>query len=232
MESVVGILGGMGPEATSDLFKKIITLTDADSDQDHIRVIIESNTKIPDRTKYILNDGDNPLKDLIKSAIRLELMGADIIAMPCNTAHYFYDDIVKYIDVKFINMIDEVAKVIHASSRKGPVGLLATKGTYGSNIYEKFCHNYGIDIIRPSLENQEILLELIYDVKKGKKTMNISLIEKILEEFRTQNIETLILGCTELPLVFNGLDPFIVKDLNFIDSTAVLAEKVVEFVKK
>lgn len=231
LERIVGILGGMGPEATLDFFNKIIKLTDANSDQEHIRIIIENNTSIPDRTRYILNNGENPLKYLIKSAIRLELMGADLIAMPCNTAHYFYDDISKYVDIKFVNMIDEVAKVVSASFGKSPVGLLSTKGTYGTNIYEKYCHGYGVNIVRPSWENQDNLLKLIYNIKNGKKILDMDLIEGILNEFRIQGIEGLILGCTELPLVFNNLDSDLARDFTFIDSTAILAQEVVKLAK-
>ncbi len=98
---ILGILGGMGPLATCEFFKKIIELTPAEKDQDHLHIIIDNNTNIPDRTEYILGKGKDPRIELIRSAIRLESIGADYIAIPCNTAHYFYDDIVKYTKVKY-----------------------------------------------------------------------------------------------------------------------------------
>lgn len=229
MSHVVGILGGMGPEATSDLFSKIIGFTDAKRDQDHIKIIVENNVSIPDRTSFILGRGENPLKYLIKSALRLELMGADLIAMPCNTAHYFYDDIVNLLDVTFVNMIDEVGKyILQSYGENSRAGLLATKGVYSTEIYKNTCSRYGVEIVNPSVENQDEVLNLIYSIKKGNKDISLPSIYSILDEFKKQDISTIILGCTELPLIFNNLD---MDDFNFIDSTAVLAKKLVELSK-
>ena len=109
----IGIIGGMGPLATVDLFGKIVNLTDAKCDNDHIHILIDNNTYIPDRTSYILGDGKNPLDELVKSAKRLKDMGADFLVMPCNTAHYFYNDIINNVSIPFINMIEETASYIN-----------------------------------------------------------------------------------------------------------------------
>ena len=98
-EKIIGILGGMGPEATADLFYKIIKLTPAKKDQEHLRIIIDNNPKIPDRTKAILYKGENPLPELIKTAQNLEKAGANFIIMPCNTAHYYHHEIQKIINI-------------------------------------------------------------------------------------------------------------------------------------
>src|SRR5699024_10166329 len=108
----LGILGGMGPLATVKLFEKIVSLTHANKDQEHIHTIIDSNINIPHRSRYILGNGDDPLNELIKSAKRLENAGADFLVMPCNTAHYFYDKIVAVMNIPFLNMIEETAKYI------------------------------------------------------------------------------------------------------------------------
>ena len=128
MSKSIGILGGMGPLATVNLFKKIIELTDADCDQDNIRIYVDNNTSIPDRTAYILGKGSDPRAQLIVSAKKLEQIGADFIIMPCNTAHYFYDDIAAEINVPFLNMIEETLKNIVEQSCSKKIGLLATEG--------------------------------------------------------------------------------------------------------
>ena len=127
---ILGIMGGMGPRSTCYLFQKIIELTDARTDKDHLHIIIDNNTKIPDRTDYILGKGKDPRIEMIRSAIKLETMGIDYIGIPCNTAHYFYDDIVKYTNVKTIHMIKETAIFLKkANPNKKDYLLLSTKGT-------------------------------------------------------------------------------------------------------
>lgn len=93
MRKTIGILGGMGPLATCDLFSKIIQITDASCDQEHVRICIVNNTEISDRTNAIIRHGKDPVPEMVKSAVRLQSFGADVLIMPCNTAHYFYDRI-------------------------------------------------------------------------------------------------------------------------------------------
>ena len=115
MNPVIGIIGGMGPLATCDLMNKIIRFTDAQKDQDHIRICVDSNTNIPDRTTAILHHGKTPVPELVKSALRLEAMGAQLLIMSCNTAHYFYNDVTPYLDVPFMSMIEETVKYLKES---------------------------------------------------------------------------------------------------------------------
>ncbi len=126
-KKVIGIIGGMGPLAGIDLYNKILNRTAAKSDQDHIHVIIDGNTSIPDRTRAILHSGQSPVYELIRSAHRLEFMGADILVMACNTAHYYYEQIAPHLAVPFIHMIDETAKEVRALGL-GCAGLLGTEG--------------------------------------------------------------------------------------------------------
>ncbi|KAJ51764.1 aspartate racemase [Clostridium tetanomorphum] len=230
MGKTVGILGGMGPKATVDLFNKIVDFTDAESDQEHIHIIIDNNVNIPDRTRFILGDGENPITELIETAVKLENNGADFIIMPCNTAHYFYDKLVNAVKTPFINMIEEVGKYIVRNYGKGKVGLLATIGTYNGRVYEKYCEKYGLEIVMPTDEIKEKLLDLIYRVKSGERDFNIDYINEILQKFKKEDVEIIILGCTELPLVFDSLKEQL-KDFNFISSTDILARKAVEIAK-
>ncbi|SKC83275.1 cysteate racemase [Maledivibacter halophilus] len=224
----IGILGGMGPLATADLFKKIIMMTDANSDNEHIPIIVENNTRIPDRTDYIINDGEDPTKYMIKSAIRLEMMGADVIIMPCNTAHYFYDEIIKYIKIPFINMIVETAKETKNLYPKGKIGLLATEGTCRAGIYDKVFKEYNLELIKPNPEKQKYVMKLIYDIKKGKDNIDLKNFKSVLKELKNQGAEAFILGCTELPVAF---EMFSIEEI-CIDPTKVLACSAIRYAGK
>ncbi|WP_034868379.1 aspartate/glutamate racemase family protein [Clostridium lundense] len=230
MSKTVGILGGMGPKATADLFNKIVDFTEAESDQENIHILIDNNVSIPDRTSFILGKGENPIAELVETAVRLRNNGAELIIMPCNTAHYFYDKLVEAVEVPFINMIEEVEKYIFNQYGKCKVGLLATLGTYQGKVYEKYCGKYGIEIVTPSEDGKVKLLDLIYRVKAGERNFSLDYINDILKEFRNQNVNVIILGCTELPLVFDSLKKEL-RDLDFISSTDILAKKTVEIAK-
>lgn len=226
-QKTIGILGGMGPLATDDLFHKIIILTEAKKDNEHIHILIDNYTAIPDRTNYILGYGEDPTKYMIEAAMKLELMGADVIIMPCNTAHYFYDEIVKYLHIPFINMIEEVAKKIKKGKQDiSKIGLLATAGTCKSGVYDKILKKYGIEVVKPNDADQDIISDLIYGIKAGRTEYNLDDINSILSYFKLQNIDTVILGCTELPVAFQMMN---IKG-NFIDPTKILAQSAIEFV--
>jgi aspartate racemase len=225
----VGILGGMGPLATSDLFNKIVTLTDAKNDNDHIHIILNNYPIIPDRTKYILGDGENPIKYMIEAALKLEVMGANVVIMPCNTAHYFYDEITEYLTIPFINMIEETAKEIkkvNPESKK--VCLLSTQGTYKTKIYDNIFKNYDIEISRPGKAVEDVITDIIYSIKKGDtalKNIDKNLLTSYLNAIEGESI---ILGCTELPVAFNILG--ITKGC--IDPTKILAKSAIHFAGK
>lgn len=231
MSKVVGILGGMGPQATCDLFSKIISYTNAENDQENIHLLIDNNVEIPDRTSYILGKGENPIAYMIETAVKLKNAGAEIIIMPCNTAHYFYDKLREAVGVPFINMIEEVGKYIYESYGKCKVGLLATTGTYEGKVYETYCGKYNIEIISPDNEDKNYILDLIYKVKAGYMNFNVEKITEILNKFKGKGINIIILGCTELPLVFDSLDKSQFKNFNFISSTDILAKRTVNIAK-
>ena len=225
MYKTIGIIGGMGPAATCDLMEKIIASTDAEDDQGHIHICVDCNTNIPDRTKAIVEHGENPIPEMVKSGIRLESMGANLLIMPCNTAHYFYDELIKYLDVPFLNMPLETGKYLKKIGVK-KVGILATDGTVQSKIYDKPLMNQGIDVVYPSSENQKLVMSLIYDcVKSHHKDYSEIPIRNIVEELVNKGAEKIILACTELPIVFRNLEI----NKNCIDPTLVLARSAVEF---
>ncbi len=152
----LGILGGMGPLATVDLYDKIVRHTDAHSDAEHIHILIDSYPEIPDRTAYILGGEQDPTPYLVQAAKNIEAMGADYLVMPCNTAHYFYEDMKSEVTIPFIHMIEEVRKFIKTTYPDvKKVGLLATEGTYKGHVYDKELKDYGIEVCHPSEAQQK-----------------------------------------------------------------------------
>jgi aspartate racemase len=161
---------------------------------------------------------------MIESLLQLESLGAEIIVMPCNTAHFFYENISMFIHTPFLNMIEETAKHIKLDHKLDlKVGLLATKGTYVSHIYENVLLHYGIEVIIPDEEVQEIIMNLIYMVKSGIDDLTFIDINRVLNYFEARGVDRLILGCTELPVAFKRLN--ITK--NLIDPTAILAKAAI-----
>ena len=226
MRKTIGILGGMGPLATCDLFSKIIQITDASCDQEHVRICIDNNTEISDRTNAIIRHGKDPVPEMVKSAVRLQSFGADVLIMPCNTAHYFYDRILPFVDIPFLSMIDETAKVISDRGLR-KVGLLATDGTLQTAVYEKAFKKRGISIMVPPPENQVHIMDLIYNgVKAGNKEIDTKPTKKTIEDLFRNGAQTLVLGCTELPVAFD-LYGF---DYPKTDPTLILASRAVQFV--
>lgn len=225
MKKQVGIIGGMGPLATCDLMKKVIELTDAHSDQEHIHIYVDCNTQIPDRTAAILGKGPDPVPQMVRSAVKLQAMGADALIMPCNTAHYFYDRITPFVDIPILHMPQETAK---EAKRQGihTVGLLATDGTIQSGVYKKAFDGEGISVVTPSEEGQKAVMELIYDgIKGGNYKLDLTAFYRILDDLLSRGAETLILGCTELPIAFQVFSI----DKPNIDPTSVLAAAAVKF---
>ena len=199
-KKTIGIIGGMGPLATADVFKKIIMNTCAQSDQEHIRVLIDNNTEIPDRTQAILYNGKNPVPQLVKSAVSLWAMGAQILVMPCNTAHYFYNQVQNSVDIPVLNMIELTCEELKNKNIK-KVALLATEGTVNSEIYQKVFEKNNIDFILPDPCGQKAITDLIYKgVKSGNKDFDVTQVKNELDNIMEKGAEVLILGCTELPV--------------------------------
>lgn len=223
MHKTIGILGGMGPAATADLMMKIVNMTDAACDQEHIPMIIDSNTRIPDRTAAIKGTGESPVAEMLASARRLENAGADFIIVPCNTAHYFLPGIEDEISIPIVRMPVETANLLKQKGVK-TAAVLATEGTYLSGQYDKVLSDKGIRTLNPSPEQQEKLMSLIYDyIKKGitdPSELPRDEISEIVEDLKSQGAEALLLACTELPLAFEIMDLY---DECCVDPTAVLA---------
>ena len=201
-KKTIGILGGMGPLATVDLFRKITVHTDAKSDQEHPRVVIDSNTDIADRTEALLHGGADPTPEMIKSAQHLERIGADVLIMPCNTAHCFYDAVAASVHIPMLHMIALTCDALRERGVKR-AGLLATDGTVRTGIYQRAFADSGIELLTPEGDDQAAVMGVIYDgVKSGDLAYDTAAFRRACEGLLARGAETLILGCTELPLAF------------------------------
>jgi aspartate racemase len=225
-EKIIGILGGMGPEATIDLFYKIIKSTPAGKDQEHLRIIIDNNPKIPDRTAAILGKGEDPLPALQETARNLEKAGADFIIIPCNTAHYFLPLIQESVKIPILNIIEETAK---ETRKRIPqiqkVGLLASIGIYEMEIYHQQFKKFNIEVISPEEKDKEEVMKAIYAVKAGNLSEGIKRsILKIAQKLIDKGAEVIIAGCTEIPLILKEGDVSVL----LIDPTQVLAKAAVQ----
>ncbi|AFL96228.1 putative aspartate racemase 2 [Thermococcus cleftensis] len=222
-EKVIGILGGMGPLATAELFRRIVEKTPAKRDQEHPRIIIYNNPKIPDRTAFILGKGEDPRPELIDSARKLESWGADFIIMPCNTAHFFAETIQRAIRIPLVSMVEETAeRIARMGLRK--VGLLATDGTIKGLVYHRALLRRGIQVAVPNRKDQGLVMKAIYD---GVKAGNVELGRKLLLDVARRlerRVDGIIAGCTEVSVALKPED----LKVPLIDPLDVIAERVVK----
>ena len=220
-EKVVGVLGGMGPEASADFYQRLTALTPAQCDQEHLHVIIDSRSKVPDRTGSMQTGSDATLKALITSARMLEEAGAELLVMPCNSAHFWYDELITHIRVPFINMIEEVFLAVERAGLN-QVGLLATSGTARSGVYAEAAGD--IVLLQPDDETQDRVQEAIYRIKSlagNRPEESLEIFTGVITSLRGEGAEGIILGCTEIPIV---IKPEHFPDIPIFDSTQILVE--------
>jgi aspartate racemase len=222
---IVGILGGMGPEATVDLFAKIVRSTQVSKDQDHLRIVIDNNPRIPDRQKAILENGPSPAPMLIETAKNLEAAGADFIIMPCNTAHFWIEEIRKAVTIPVVDMIEETAK---ETARSYPslrtVGIMAATGTVRSGLYQRQLRGGAIKAVSPTDNDQATLMEAIYSVKAGNLSKASATAIETGQRLVKAGAEAVISGCTEISLILKTGD----LPVPIIDATQILATRTVE----
>lgn len=214
---ILGILGGLGPMASVYFYEMLTEHTKAEADQEHLDIIISSKASTPDRTAYILGNSDlSPLPSMKAEIKRLTDAGAEVIVTPCNTAHYFYEELIKSCPVPFINIVDETVRFCAKRGMKR-IGLLATEGTVLSGTYTKYCQKYGIEVVVPTPDGQKIISSIIYDSIKKNLEPDMNAFFKVCEDFN--GCDTIILGCTELSLLKKTGK----LDSDFTDSLEVLS---------
>ena len=211
MKKTIGILGGMGPEATAYFYELIIKNTKAEKDQEHIPVVIYANPGVPERTAAVLGKGPSPLPQLLEGVRVLKEAGADFIVMPCITAHHFYNEIMKEVKVNFLNLVDET--VLYAL-RKNPglkkAGLVASTGTLRARLFHEAFGREGVEIVDPTEAEQVRVMEAIFG-KEGVKAgytsgMSREAIHYAARVLIARGAEAVIAGCTEVPLVLKAKD--------------------------
>ena len=222
----LGVLGGMGPQATNTFYQFIIDRTDARTDQEHVNALILSDSEMPDRTTAILGSEEarNAVyQRLLADARLLETAGCTCIAVPCNTSHFFLDRVQENIGIPILHMIRETAKALVAQGKTRP-GILATDGTIQTGLYQKEFAAFGIEAVTPSPAAQDLVMSLIYDDIKAGRDGDPQKFAAIHRDLQTQGCDCGVLACTELSVFATAhhLPPF------YTDAMAVLAERSVE----
>lgn len=227
MKKSIGILGGMGPLATADLFRKIVLMTKAGCDNEHLRIYIDNNANIPDRTAAILNGGEDPVEEMSSALKNLVACGADCIIMPCNTAHYFLPRLQAQTDVPILSMLAETAKSCARMFPGKTAGIMGTRGTLASGLYNQALEAEGVAYVLPEESDRDVLMTAIYDCVKGGRDLALvrEPMEGVLERMGKAGADYFILGCTELPIVAQELQ----LPGSFIDPTGELAKAAILF---
>jgi len=206
-EKIIGVIGGMGPEATLDFFSKVIKNTPATKDQEHLRMIIDNNPKVPDRTAAILGKGESPVEVMAESGQALARAGADFVVIPCVSAHYFLDELRAKLTLPILSAFDAIASLIQ---REFPamrtVGLLATKGTIQGGRFADKIREKGLTVIVPGPADQDRVMGAIYKIKGSASNSQLrdditKTLVDVAHRLRDQGAEGIIAGCTEIPLV-------------------------------
>lgn len=222
-KKTIGIIGGMGPLATVDMFNQIVRGTQADEDQEHIHILIDCNPQIPDRTNAILGNGASPLPHLIASAQKLQAAGADFLLIACNTSHYYYNELRREISIPILSMIQETAREIAQRNIKTAI-VLTTDGARKAMVYDSILAMHHIKAVYPGEILQSAVTDIIYNgVKAGLNTKDASLFNQELALLEGEYNAITILGCTELPV---AVEQYQLKG-NFLNPTTILARAAI-----
>ena len=218
---LVGVLGGMGPEATVDFMSKVIALTPGDDDQDHVRMLIDQNPQVPNRQEALLRGGENPGPVLADMARGLEAGGCDFLVMPCNTAHAFQDDIRSAVNIPFISIVDAT---LDAALDAKCVGIMATTACVQAGVYQPALESRGMRYLLPSDDDIDELTRLSFEIKSGNKADEIkAAVLGFAEALIDQGVDAIVSGCTEYPLVLGAGDLAV----PLLSSTDELAKKTI-----
>ena len=222
-KKTLGVIGGLGPIATAHFMELVINMTDVQTDQEHLPMIVYNMPFIPDRTAHILdNSQPSPLPDMLKIGQTLQAQGADRIAIPCVTAHYFMDALEKEISIPLINGVRETVAHLKENGIK-KVGIMATDGTVASGIFHRELEKQDMTPLAPTPAAQADVMHLIFNNVKAGKPAEMDRFFAAAEDLRSQGAEAIILGCTELSLIKRDC-PI---GAGFVDAMEVLARQSV-----
>lgn len=227
MARLLGVLGGMGPLATADFFRKLIDETPAEFDEEHVPVVIYSVPQMPDRVKAITHGMQSPLPYMIKGMRALQRLEVGCVAIPCNTAHHWYDELQEASGLPILHIADAACDELHKRGSVQPrVGLLATEATIDARIYQDRLAASGIECVINTDDEREALVRTAIDaVKRGSLEAGGQAAERAAMLLFERGVEQVILGCTELPV---GLDAIASRArLRCVDATRALARECV-----
>lgn len=219
----LGVIGGLGPMATVYFLQLLTCMTQAKTDQQHLEVLVHSRPQIPDRTDFILGKSSkSPLPDMTEVGKGLAGQGAELIAIPCITAHFFQRQLEEAIGIPVIDAIEETARYLR-ERRISRVGIMATDGTIESGLFQKKLEEYGIDALLPDREDQGRVMYLIYENIKAGREAEFPLFEQVSRRLFEGGAQAVLLGCTELSLIKRDflLEP------GYLDVLEVLARRAV-----
>lgn len=226
MKQAVGVIGGVGPMATVYYMQRVIEMTKAGCDQEHINMLVFNDCDIPDRTAFITEKSpDNPLPVMVEDAKRLEAAGCEFVVIPCNTAHYFYDELEQAVEIPVVNIVEETIRYAKARVQDlSYVGIMATTGTIVTGTYQKYAERAGLSFAVPDEDEQDLLMQIIYDGVKAGKPVPRADFDRVANHLRAKGAQCLILGCTELSVLKRDLP---INDPDVLDSIDVLASETV-----
>lgn len=230
---LVGVIGGVGPLATAYFLDKVVRLTRAERDQDHVDLVVFNHASIPDRTAYVVGtlDWDGALPQdpgpvMADDARRLEAFGADFLVLPCNTAHTFTDEIARSVTVPLLSIVDET---IDEAQRRVPdlarAGILATTGTLRCGVYDRVLAERGIAPVHPGDADQETVMAIIYEQVKAGRPVDLAALRGVVQRLADDGAQVVLLGCTELSVV--AQDEGLLDEPFYVDSLDVLARATI-----
>lgn len=220
----LGVIGGLGPMATAYFMELVTSMTEASRDQDHLKMLIYSIPQTPDRTSFILGrSGENPLPFMTEAGLALKSLGADVIAVPCITAHYFQRELETSIGVRMLNAISDCADLLRENGVTN-AGLMATEGTVGTGLFQRELESRGISLTVPGCEGQRRVTSLIYDCVKRGVPPDMELFRLVREELAGKGAQVVLLGCTELSVIKKDYDT----GSGVVDVMEVLASSAVK----
>ena len=225
---LLGVLGGMGPLATVDFMGKLVAETPAEADVDHVPIVVYSVPQIPSRPRAILGGGPSPFPAMLAGMRVLRQAGAQLVAMPCNTAHYWYDDLMREGRLPIVHIADATCEEIAALGCKGKIGILGTDATIETRLFQERLEARGLQCIIPSaIELSELILPAIEAVKGHDLERGHQLARRACEALRSAGAEAIVLGCTELPVAIQSAKSDIAR--RCVDPTLALARACVRW---
>lgn len=221
----VGVVGGLGPAATVHFMRRMVELTDADRDQDHVDLLVWQHGSTPDRTAFLRGEGESPEPALVGNAKALEAAGARFIAMPCNTGVAWVEQMRAAVGIEVLSIVDEtVAAAVAARPGLRRLGLLATDGTILAGTYASVAAASGLELVLPADDVQREVMSVIYDGVKAGRPVSRSRFDALIEHLRGRGAEVVVLGCTELSVLHGELG---IDDPGIVDSVDSLVRTVI-----